>query len=119
MNTLITADSLAHVPMLVQHIVAILRTRLKSWYADRLDQIILYGSYARGDFNAESDIDLLVILTDTSLNRLHEIQDLLPIKHDLMIQHGIDISIKAVTQNDYLTRRNAIYFFIRQDGIFL
>lgn len=29
---------------------------------NRLDQIILYGSYARGDFHEDSDIDLLLLV---------------------------------------------------------
>ena len=28
---------------------------------DSLDRVILFGSYARGDFNVESDIDFLII----------------------------------------------------------
>ena len=35
----------------------------KKILGDRVKKIILYGSYARGDFNSSSDIDILV-LTD-------------------------------------------------------
>lgn len=31
-------------------------------YGDKLDRIILYGSYARGDNTEESDIDVMIIL---------------------------------------------------------
>jgi predicted nucleotidyltransferase len=30
-------------------------------YGDRLDRVLLYGSYARGDFNDDSDIDIMVL----------------------------------------------------------
>ena len=36
--------------------------KVKSTFGDSLVSIILYGSYARGDFDAESDIDVMVIL---------------------------------------------------------
>jgi predicted nucleotidyltransferase len=28
---------------------------------DRLRRVVLYGSYARGDYDAESDVDLLIV----------------------------------------------------------
>ena len=37
---------------------------LTELYGERLDRVILYGSYARGDFHAESDVDYLVVLRD-------------------------------------------------------
>jgi predicted nucleotidyltransferase len=33
----------------------------KSAFGDKLDKVILYGSYARGDYDNESDIDVMVI----------------------------------------------------------
>lgn len=35
---------------------------LRELYGDRLKQVLLFGSWARGDANPESDIDLLVVL---------------------------------------------------------
>ena len=37
----------------------------------RLKKVILYGSYARGDFNEDSDIDIM-ILTDLMDNEMYE-----------------------------------------------
>jgi len=31
-------------------------------YGSHLQTVILYGSYARGDYNADSDIDILILL---------------------------------------------------------
>ncbi len=31
-------------------------------YGDRLRTVILYGSYARGDFNVASDIDIMILV---------------------------------------------------------
>ena len=35
---------------------------MKEIYGSHLRQVILYGSYARGDYNAESDIDIMILL---------------------------------------------------------
>jgi predicted nucleotidyltransferase len=34
----------------------------KDTFGDKLSEIILYGSYARGDFDEESDIDILILV---------------------------------------------------------
>ena len=41
-----------------------LRNYLHQEYRERLDRIILFGSQARGDATAESDIDVLIVLQD-------------------------------------------------------
>ena len=50
------------IPKRVQHILDETRIVLQNIYADRLKEIVLFGSYARGDYSNESDIDLLVVL---------------------------------------------------------
>jgi predicted nucleotidyltransferase len=40
---------------------------MQELYGERLSKIILYGSYARGDFHEESDIDFLVVLNDEEI----------------------------------------------------
>ena len=39
-------------------------------YGEKLRTVILYGSYARGDFITDSDIDIM-ILTDLSDNEMY------------------------------------------------
>ena len=40
-------------------------------FAAKLDKIILYGSYARGDFDEESDIDVMVVVDMNEANLRH------------------------------------------------
>lgn len=44
----------------LQDILQVLTEKAKEMFGDRLDAVILYGSYARGDYDAWSDIDILV-----------------------------------------------------------
>ena len=50
-------------PGKVDKVLAEAKALLSAAYADRLKGIVLFGSYARGDFTKESDIDLLVLLS--------------------------------------------------------
>lgn len=38
-------------------------SKIKEIYGDMLQKVILYGSYARGDFDAESDVDIMILVS--------------------------------------------------------
>jgi predicted nucleotidyltransferase len=42
-------------------------------FGESMEQVVLYGSYARGDYDDESDVDIAIIAkgTDTELHRYH------------------------------------------------
>ncbi len=42
-------------------------------YGNKLNKIILYGSYARGDYTEESDIDIMIIL-DCDINDIKKMR---------------------------------------------
>jgi predicted nucleotidyltransferase len=44
-----------------------LKSKLQELYGDRLFSVLLYGSVARGEANADSDIDVLVVLKEQVL----------------------------------------------------
>ncbi|MCM1143338.1 MAG: nucleotidyltransferase domain-containing protein [Blautia sp.] len=46
----------------LQQVLKEVRNAAKQLYGDKLDKIILYGSYARGDNTEESDIDIMIVL---------------------------------------------------------
>lgn len=40
-------------------------------YGDRLHAVVLYGSYARGDYRENSDIDIMILVEDMDDEELH------------------------------------------------
>ena len=50
------------------------RNKTKSIMGDSLKQMILYGSYARGDYGDNSDMDIMV-LTELTDDRIIQIED--------------------------------------------
>lgn len=68
-----------------------LRRRLGAHYGPRMRGCYLYGSYARGDADAESDLDILIIL-DEIHGYWQEVEDTSDIVSELSLAHGITIS---------------------------
>ncbi len=66
-----------------------------------IEKIGIFGSSARGDMNAESDIDVVVVLEKQDL------LNLIGIKQDLEEQFGVPVDIVSYRErmNDYLKRR--------------
>ncbi|MDR2546556.1 MAG: nucleotidyltransferase domain-containing protein [Lachnospiraceae bacterium] len=58
---------------------------------DKLDKVILYGSYARGNHDDESDIDIMVLanITPDDANRL----DMTKFTSRLGLEHDVVISL--------------------------
>ena len=66
--------------------------QVKEILGKRLKKVILYGSYARGDYNKQSDVDIM-ILTDLSFEEIEEYRDRISdIAYDIELDTGIIIS---------------------------
>ena len=51
-----------YMPENMQNLIKQYVNEIKQIYGTHLRQIILYGSYARGDFRPDSDIDIMILL---------------------------------------------------------
>ncbi|AUD04767.1 nucleotidyltransferase domain-containing protein [Spirosoma pollinicola] len=89
---------------------------LTELYGERLAQVVLYGSYARGDFRAESDIDYMVILNDTEVKSANEIRYMIDAVYDLSEKHTTLISVKPTSLKKYLQSDLFLYQDVRREG---
>lgn len=92
---------------------------LKYILGDKLTKIILYGSYARGDYNENSDIDIMVLttLSDYEIEKIEgKVFDL---AFDFLMEYGIDINviIKNNDQFDYWLGALPFYDNVKKEGI--
>lgn len=92
---------------------------LMALYGDRLDRVVLYGSYARGDFHAESDVDYLVVLRDEVVKGGQEIRYMIDIIYDLSDKYQTLISVKPASSKKYLQSDLFLYRNVRHEGIAL
>jgi predicted nucleotidyltransferase len=86
--------------MTLDDLLADLRAALGDLYGDRLVRLVLYGSQARGDTHAESDVDVLVVL-DGDVQPGREIRRMSDVRTRLGLQYGKALSLLPVSNDAY------------------
>ena len=92
---------------------------LREIFGDKLDSVILYGSYARGDYDEESDVDVMAKLYLTA----DEIRAYRPRVSELASEIGLEydvlLSIKLQDKEMYDRYFHLLPFYqnVAKDGI--
>lgn len=93
----------------------------KAVFPDQGSETILYGSYARGDFDSESDVDILV-LADVPRGELHRYKpSFLRLSSELGLAHDVLITITLKDRATFERYLNAVPFYqaVRKEGVSL
>ena len=90
---------------------------------DRVKKIILYGSYARGDFNEGSDIDIM-ILTDLTDDEIVTCRSkIYHVSYDIEFDNNFDIALSPIVKNidkfNYWLDALPFYINIQKEGVVL
>ena len=68
-------------------------------YGDRLRGIYLFGSRARGDFEEESDVDVVVVLRDGDWRFWDEKKKVISLAFDTVLETGLYVQAWPVTES--------------------
>ena len=101
----------------IEPIVREFKAALKDLYGDRLREVVLYGSYARGDYDDESDIDLMIVLNDETIDTYREIRRMSNLETNLLLKYGKVVSVLPVSSVRYQRSVMPIYLEIRREGL--
>ncbi|MDE7476634.1 MAG: nucleotidyltransferase domain-containing protein [Lachnospiraceae bacterium] len=94
---------------------------LKKIYGSHVRQIILYGSYARGDFRQDSDIDIMILLDMSDLDLKVYGQRLSYMTYDFNLDHDLDIKPIAKSEAHFMkwVVNYPFYENIQKEGVLL
>jgi uncharacterized protein len=96
-------------------VVARVRAELEAVFGDRLRQLILFGSRARGDAREESDYDFVAVLDEVA-DRARERDRMSDLGLRLLLEEGFDASILPRTADD-LRQSTLLMHDVRAEGV--
>lgn len=84
----------------------------KELLGDKLSKVILYGSYARGDYNEESDIDFALI-SDLTESEIPSYNDPIgEIISRLSIKYGTLVTVIIISSESFNRYKNVMPFYM-------
>lgn len=104
-----------------REIIVSFARKVRKILGKNLKQVILYGSYARGDYTEDSDIDIMVLttLTDKEIEQIEtEIYDL---AFDFLMDYGVDINVVIKNEKQFNYWLGALPFYnnVQKEGVVL
>ena len=102
-------------------LVIILNEMVKAYravYGKDIRSIWLYGSYARGDYSDQSDIDLVAIVSGDRLVLQDKLEKVWDRASDLGIDHDAVISPAVIPYDEFMKYRKKLPYYrnIEQEG---
>lgn len=70
-------------------------------WGEKIDRVILYGSYARGDFTFESDVDIMVLLNCTKEEIKEKRREISRVASRVGLRNDIMVSLLVRDKMEY------------------
>ncbi len=103
-------------PENVKSLMAKLKKGLTELYGQRLRAVYLFGSYARGDYNENSDLDVMIVL-DTYKSYWDELVRSAELASDLSLEYNVTISRTIMTEEQWKKGDLPVLKNIRAEGV--
>ena len=100
----------------VKSLMAKMKKGLTELYGQRLKAVVLFGSYARGDYNEGSDLDVMVVL-DTYKSYWDELVRSAELASDLSLEYEVTISRTIMTEEQWKKGDLPVLRNVRAEGV--
>lgn len=108
-------------PAVTRNILIDFSEEVRKILGKSLRKIILYGSYARGDYTENSDIDLMILttLTDKEIEKIES--NIYDLAFDFLMDYGVDISVVIKNEEQFNYWLGALPFYnnVQREGVVL
>lgn len=93
----------------------------RSVYGENLVQVILYGSYARGDYNADSDVDIVAIVHGDRKTLQQQLKKVWDSSCELELEYDTILSPSVIPYEEFEKYRADLPYYrnISQEGVII
>lgn len=95
-----------------------IRSRLEAAFKERLQGVVLYGSYARGTSVRESDLDLMVLL-ERPVQLGKDLETIVEALYPLQLELDVPIHALPVAEESFTAGQYGLYRNAKREGVFL
>ena len=103
----------------IQELLNLYRQQLQNISGEHLKKIILYGSYARGDFKINSDIDIMILVDIPEGQKREYENSIYDITYDFNEEHNTEIMPIVQDINHFNYWKNVYIFYnnVEKEGV--
>jgi len=100
-------------------VLAMLVTDCKDLLGDKLFDVRLYGSYAKGSQQEYSDIDVMILLDVDGIEARNHLRAICRIASEIDLKHDVVISPVVRSKHDYDRLKNSPGFYnnVMREGV--
>lgn len=80
-------------------------------YGDDIEAIFLYGSYARGDFDEDSDLDFVAIVKGERVNLQQKLNYILDDSVKMDLEYNVISSPNVIPQDEFYKYQNELPYY--------
>ena len=100
----------------VKRILTEVKKHLIESFGDKIRQVILYGSYARGDYNRDSDIDILIVVS-ADVNPVEVEESLSDFLFEILLNENELCSVRAIPEKLFKKYNSPFLLNVKEEGV--
>ena len=108
-------------PKSIQNIIYKFAQTMKMIFGSSLDKIIVYGSYARGDFNKNSDVDIMILVNLPEAEIRKYENAVYDAAFEIEMNTAVDISPVRKSREDFVYWEDTLPYYknVKEEGVII
>lgn len=80
-------------------------------YGNDIVEIVLYGSYARGDFTGDSDVDLVAVVHGSRIDLQEKLKAIWDVSAELGLENDIIVSPTVIPYDEFTKYKHTLPYY--------